>query len=54
MTSPVNANGALACPSGTISAATSTVASPTTGPARKTQLVVRLKTQSFRINLARS
>ncbi len=30
------------------------VASPTTGPARKTQVVVRLKTEPFRKSLKRS
>ena len=46
--SPSNARIAPPGPIGTSAAASSAVTSPITGPARNTQVVVRLNTESFR------
>ena len=45
--SPVNETGAAELASGTNSTAIAAVTSPTTGPARNTQVVVVLKTEPF-------
>ncbi len=54
MGSPVNEIGALEFASGIMSTAIRAVASPTTGPARNTQVVVVLKTEPFWKSLNRS
>ena len=52
--SPVNEIGPLELASGISSTAIPAVTSPTTGPARNTQVVVVLKTEPFRKSLMRS
>ena len=50
----MNEIGAVESASGISSTASAAVTSPTTGPARNTQVVVVLKTEPFRKSLMRS
>ena len=54
MTSPSKLTGAGVWPKGTSKDATRSAATVPTGPARKTQEVVRLKTACLRASLAKS